>query len=207
VDSLVIPIRISEAFGTLVGVASATGEPADPAVERAGHLDGVPTQTERSGPAMSNPNPVSSLFTQVDITPAASTKSQQVHGYGDEHAILLRQILTAQDRQNELMEELVNLLGSHHKQRQQELAQWKQANPQLSKSCRKAAETLSKVQVEFLDKMTEEVHDNADVFLDGEFMLNEFVDRFGPRMAHLNGVLQVLSQLGANNAAPEAPAT
>jgi len=33
--------------------------------------------------------------------------------------------------------------------------------------------------------------------LDGEFMLNEFVDRFGPRLAHLNGVLQVLSQLSA----------
>ena len=26
-------------------------------------------------------------------------------------------------------------------------------------------------------------------------MLNEFVDRFGPRLAHLNGLLQVLSQL------------
>lgn len=163
--------------------------------------------TESDGLSMSNPNPVSSLFTQVDITPAASTKSQQVHGYGDEHAILLRQILTAQDRQNELMEELVNLLGTHHKQRQAELAQWKKANPDLSKSCRKAAEALSKVQVEFIDKMTEEVHDNADVFMDGEFMLNEFVDRFGPRMAHLNGVLQVLSQLGAAGNAPEAPAT
>ena len=33
--------------------------------------------------------------------------------------------------------------------------------------------------------------------MDGEFMLNEFVDRFGPRLAHLNGVLQVLSQLSA----------
>ena len=31
----------------------------------------------------------------------------------------------------------------------------------------------------------------------GEFMLNEFVDRFGPRMAHLNGLLQVLSQLSS----------
>jgi hypothetical protein len=28
-------------------------------------------------------------------------------------------------------------------------------------------------------------------------MLNEFVDRFGPRIAHLNGLLQVLSQLSA----------
>jgi hypothetical protein len=33
--------------------------------------------------------------------------------------------------------------------------------------------------------------------MDGEFMLNEFVDRFGPRLAHLNGVLQVLTQLGS----------
>jgi hypothetical protein len=156
---------------------------------------------------MSNPNPVSSLFTQVDITPAASTKTQQVHSYGDEHALLLRQILTAQDRQNELMEELVNLLGSNQKQRQQELHQWRQSNPNLSKNCRKAAEALSKVQTEFIDRMTEEVNDNADTFMVGEFMLNEFVDRFGPRMAHLNGVLQVLAQLGANpaNQQPASP--
>jgi hypothetical protein len=33
--------------------------------------------------------------------------------------------------------------------------------------------------------------------MDGEFMLNEFVDRFGPRLAHLNGVLQVLAQLSS----------
>jgi hypothetical protein len=26
---------------------------------------------------------------------------------------------------------------------------------------------------------------------------NEFVDRVGPRLAHLNGVLQVLAQLGS----------
>jgi len=34
--------------------------------------------------------------------------------------------------------------------------------------------------------------------VEGDFMLNEFVDRFGPRLAHLNGVLQVLTQLGSN---------
>jgi hypothetical protein len=30
-------------------------------------------------------------------------------------------------------------------------------------------------------------------------MLTEFVDRFGPRLAHLNGVIQVLSQLSSMN--------
>lgn len=149
---------------------------------------------------MALPNPASSLFTQVDITPtAAPPRRQETAGYGDEHAILLRQLLNAADRQNELLEELVNLVGMHHKQRMQELGQWKQANPELSRSCRKAAETLSKVQVEYIGRLTEEVHDNSDCLLDGEYMLGEFVDRFGPRLAHLNGVLQVLSQLGSGN--------
>ncbi|HVA51250.1 MAG TPA: hypothetical protein VNH11_33220, partial [Pirellulales bacterium] len=56
---------------------------------------------------------------------------------------------------------------------------------------------LSRVQTEFLATLTQEVNENAEVLCDGEFMLNEFVDRFGPRLAHLNGVLQVLAQLSA----------
>jgi hypothetical protein len=28
-------------------------------------------------------------------------------------------------------------------------------------------------------------------------MLNEFIDRYGPRLAHLNGVIQVLAQLSS----------
>jgi hypothetical protein len=39
------------------------------------------------------------------------------------------------------------------------------------------------------------VAEQQENLLDGEFVLNEFVDRFGPRLAHLNGVVQALSQL------------
>ena len=60
-----------------------------------------------------------------------------------------------------------------------------------------AAEALGKVQTEFLDSLTREINDNYDTLVEGDFMLNEFVDRFGPRMAHLNGLLQVLSLLSA----------
>jgi hypothetical protein len=95
------------------------------------------------------------------------------------------------------LEALVNLLGGAQKQRASELGQWKQANPQLAESCRAAAEALSKVQTEFLDGMTQEIRENYDALVAGEFMLNEFIDRYGPRMAHLNGLLQVLSQLSA----------
>ena len=41
----------------------------------------------------------------------------------------------------------------------------------------------------------------SEGYLEGDFLLNEFVDRYGPRLAHLNGVLQVLSQLSNTPAA------
>jgi hypothetical protein len=89
------------------------------------------------------------------------------------------------------------MMATNHKQRMQELHQWKNANPRLANSCREAAEALSRVQVEYLERMTEEINDTADEMVYGEFMMNEFVDRFGPRLAHLNGVIQVLAQLSS----------
>jgi hypothetical protein len=141
--------------------------------------------------------PTPALFTQVDITAGPQLSRPREESAPDEQTTLLRNILAAQDRQNELLEELVNQLGAPQRQRAQELAQWKQANPQLARGCRLAAESLSQVQVEFLGTMTNEINENADALMDGEFMLNEFVDRFGPRLAHLNGVLQILAQLGS----------
>jgi hypothetical protein len=141
------------------------------------------------------------LFTQVDTTSGTPLpRPREAGDSGDEQVGLLRNILTAQDRQNELLEELVNQLGAAQRQRTAELGQWKQANPDLARSCRIAAESLSQVQVEFLNTMTREINENADALMDGEFMLNEFVDRFGPRLAHLNGVLQILAQLSSTPA-------
>ena len=128
---------------------------------------------------------------------AYSPSSRGAKGHESEQTRVLHELLAGQDRQNELLEELISLLGAAQKQRAAELGQWKQANPRLAQSCRVAAESLSRVQTEFLNSMTQEISENFESLLDGEFMLNEFVDRFGPRMAHLNGLLQVLSQLSA----------
>lgn len=145
-----------------------------------------------------DPQPASPLFTQVDITAGTQlSRPRSDAGVLEEHTALLRGILAAQDRQNELLEELVNQLTNAQRQRTTELGQWKQANPELARSCRHAAEALSRVQVEFLNSITQEIADNADALMEGDFMLNEFVDRFGPRLAHLNGVLQVLAQLSS----------
>ncbi len=144
-----------------------------------------------------DPHSFSPLF-HVDVSANSAVKrSPSNESPGTETVALLRDLVEGQDRQNQLLEELVEQLGANQRQRQHELGQWRKANPALSRGCRKAAETLSHVQTEFLEKLIDEVNESAESLVDGEFVMNEFVDRFGPRLAHLNGVLQVLSQLSS----------
>lgn len=144
---------------------------------------------------MSHSQSLSGIFSQVDVS--AGSHPQSANAANMEQTELLREVLAAQDRTNEILEELVNVVAATHKQRAQELQQWRTANPRLADACRQSAEALSRVQVEYLERLTEEINDTAEELAEGEFMLNEFVDRFGPRLAHLNGVIQVLAQLSS----------
>lgn len=139
--------------------------------------------------------PVPPLFSQVDVSSA--TQANPVMTSRDESTELLREVLAAQDRTNELLEELGTVLAANQKQRANELQQWRNAHPSLAGACREAAEALTRVQIEYLQRMTEEINDTSDDMVEGEFLLNEFVDRYGPRLAHLNGVIQVLAQLSS----------
>lgn len=136
---------------------------------------------------------------RIDVAQSASEPSvSSANAAQSEIGALLHQLVAGQDRQNELLEELVDNMGASQRQRANELKQWKDANPLLARRCRAAAEALSQVQTEFLQGMTVDVTDGYEDMMDSEFVLNEFVDRYGPRLAHLNGVLQLLSQLSAN---------
>ncbi len=140
------------------------------------------------------------LYTQLDVTAGTPARPAGNRERDDKQQTeLLTNILGSLDRQNELLEELVGTLCQQQRQRAEEMNQWRSANPGLVRSCRRAAETLGRVQTEFLRTMTQEVHQNSEALIDGEFVLNEFVDRFGPRMAHLNGVLQVLAQISGSS--------
>lgn len=143
-----------------------------------------------------DPHQVPPMF-RIDVSANSPSPEESGMDVGREMVHLLRQMLAAQDRQNHLLEELSQQLNAAQRQRATELGQWREANPDLARSCRVAAETLSRVQTQFLNNLTDEVRENEESLVDGEFMLNEFVDRFGPRLAHLNGVLQVLSQLSS----------
>lgn len=142
--------------------------------------------------------PLSPVF-RIDVSADSESEPRKSK---DQIAIdLLRHLVAGQQQQNQLLEQLIQQQNAVNEQRAQELQQWKEANPDLARSCRSAAETLSRVQTQFLDNLTEEIADSEGSLEESEFMLNEFVDRFGPRLAHLNGVLQVLAQLGNNEPA------
>ena len=140
------------------------------------------------------------LYTQIDVFPAFSppqpapvsstaVSSPQVCG-------MLSELVSAQDRQTALLEELVATITHTHRRRIIELGLWKLSNPELAEYCKRAAKKLERIQTDLLSSITEEIESNADGLLDSEFGLSEFIDRYGTKFLQLNSLLQVLTQLG-----------
>lgn len=137
--------------------------------------------------------------TQIDITstnetapavPAAGTV-----GSGDETTALLREMLAVQKKSCEILGEVLKHVSLQQRQRAAELKAWRENNPAVARACRRAAEGLSRVHTDFLTNLAEEAADNAADFTESDYALGEFIDRYGPRLAHFNGVMQLLSQL------------
>lgn len=139
-------------------------------------------------------------FTQFDISAnsiASSAAGSASPGDLAETNRLLRDMVALQGKSCELLGELLNQVSLQQRQRMAELKAWKEANPELAASCRQAAESLAKVHTEFLAGIARDAAENAEDFTDSEYALGEFIDRYGPRLAHFNGVLQLFAQLGA----------
>jgi hypothetical protein len=143
-----------------------------------------------------------SLYTQIDVFPTFTPPqpipatptvtvdhSPQLHG-------LLTELVSVQDRQTALLEELVATIANSHRRRIIELGLWKISHPELAEYCKRAAKKLERVQADLLSTITDEIETNSDVLFDSEFGLNEFVDRFGTKFLQLNSLLQILTQLG-----------
>jgi hypothetical protein len=143
-----------------------------------------------------------SLYTQIDVFPTF-TPSQPVPvtptvvaGHSPQLLSLLSELVSAQDRQTTLLEELVTSVTHSNRRRVIELGLWKMSHPELAEYCKRAAKKLERIQTDLLSTITEEIESNADMLLDSEFGLNEFVDRFGTKFLQLNSLLQILTQLG-----------
>ena len=143
-------------------------------------------------------NDVTPICTQLDISSNSMLSlAESSSGGGVEQAMLLRELVATQQKSNELLAQLVTLVSQQQRQRTAELKAWREANPKLAESCRHAAEALTKVHTEFLSSIASEAASSGEDLIDSDYALGEFIDRYGPRLAHFNGIMQLFSQLGS----------
>ena len=138
--------------------------------------------------------------TQIDITstdnPTDKTISQQKNTSSQSEVVaVLKEILATQKKSCDLLSDVLKHVSFQQRQRAAELQTWRENNPYVAQACRKAAKGLSHVHTDFLTTLAEEAAESAEDFTDSDYALGEFIDRYGPRLAHFNGVMQLLSQL------------
>ncbi len=83
------------------------------------------------------------------------------------------------------------------------LARWQQEFPGLSEGCRKAMPHLERCYGQLIHDLTDRLNDE-DNALDNDFALQEFLDRYGMRLAQLGTILNLVAPLAEAGAPGEA---
>lgn len=116
-----------------------------------------------------------------------------------------RQTLDVQRQQLELTREIVQVGREQRIRQGAELERWQNSHEDVLDPCRDALTRLEQVHSALMGDIAEYVEDNHENLLEGDFSLSDFVDRFGPRLAHLNTMLAVLRPLAAAQRKSEEP--
>jgi hypothetical protein len=110
-----------------------------------------------------------------------------------------RQLLENQRQQLELAREGAQVARDQRARQIAELERWQTGHEGVIEDCKDALSKLEQVHASLMRELAEYVGDNHENLVEGDFALSDFVDRFGPRLAHLNTMLAVLRPLAAAN--------
>jgi hypothetical protein len=148
----------------------------------------------------------------MEVSPTGQGPSSAVHNPNDPIVLLhllvnlqnqtldaLRQILEVQRQQLDLSREIVQVNREQRARQGAELERWQAGHEQVLDSCRDTLPRLEQVHASLMGELAGYVEENHENLLEGDFSLSDFVDRFGPRLAHLNTMLAVLRPLAAAN--------
>ena len=81
------------------------------------------------------------------------------------------------------------------------LARWQNEFPDLSENCRRAMPLLERCYGQMISDLTERI--TEDDALDSEFAVQEFLDRYGMRLAQLGTILNLVAPLAEAGAQGE----
>ena len=110
---------------------------------------------------------------------------------------LQRQSLEHQHQQLELAREAAQFVREQRARQVAELERWQAGHQAALEPSREALTRLEQVHAALMVDLAAYVDDNHENLVEGDFALSDFVDRFGPRLAHLNTMLAILRPLAA----------
>jgi hypothetical protein len=162
-------------------------------------------------------NPSSASWTyRTEVSPTGQSPTTAVHGPNDSIVLLhhmvnlqnqtldvLRQTMEVQRQHLELTREIVQVNREQRARQVAELERWQAGHENVIDASRETLVRLEQVHAALLGEMANYVEDNHENLLEGDFSLSDFVDRFGPRLAHLNTMLAVLRPLAVARQKPE----
>jgi hypothetical protein len=133
---------------------------------------------------------------QIDVSsiPApAAAEAPPIPTGGPEVVELLRQILEVQREQLNYQRAAAAAHDMTARWRSY-LSRWHQEFPDLSDSCRKVMPLLERSYGRMITELTEKLSEENEP-LDNDFALQEFLDRYGMRLAQLGTILNLVAPL------------
>ncbi|RUL82783.1 hypothetical protein TsocGM_23245 [Tautonia sociabilis] len=146
------------------------------------------TPTGQALPYPANSDPVALLNLMINL------QSQTIE--------LQRQTLEAQRQQLELIKETTQAAREQRARQVADLERWQTSHSDVLDVCKDSLGKLEQVHASLLRDLADYIAEYHENLVDGDFALSEFVDRFGPRLAHLNTMLAVLRPLAAAQKKP-----
>lgn len=141
-------------------------------------------------PIVSNPNdPVALLQALLTL----SSQNNQ----------LQQQVIDLQRQQLDLLRETTQVARDQRARQVADLERWQQGHSRVLDLCKDTLGRLEQVHASLMGEMAEYVEEHHENLVEGDFALSDFVDRFGPRLAHLNTMLAVLRPLALAQKKPE----
>jgi hypothetical protein len=107
---------------------------------------------------------------------------------------LLRQLIGLQQEQVGLIKTQIANQDSSTRWRSF-LGRWEQEFPNIGVSCKQALPILERTYLALVRELTDRVNSSETGDLDDEFVLSEFLDRFGIRLGQLGNILSQLAPL------------
>ena len=157
----------------------------------------------------SRENPSSPYWTyRMEVSPSGQGSSPVVPNMNDPVALLhvianmqsqtlelQRQSLELQRQQLELAREAAQINREQRARQIAELERWQNSHDSVLDVSKESLSNLEQVHAALIGEMSNYISENQENLIDGDFALTDFVDRFGPRLAHLNTMLAVLRPL------------